>query len=371
MNLNTDSTNIFALYLPQFYETPYNNEWWGTGYTEWVACKKAKPLYKGHCQPKVPLNDNYYDLSEKENIKWQIDLAKSAGIDGFAIYQYYSVGSKLLQVPTELIRDNKELNIPFYLYWANTSWQKLWFGQDKRVIWEQKYGGEKEWKEQFEYCLTFFKDERYICIDNKPVYAVYQPSEFKEIESFIACWNRWAVEEGFSGIYFVKTLGTWDKEELGGFSAVVTREPNYTFAHSEPFFEKLIRVPKMRMISWINNHILEKSDKKFIMLKYSYDKMWKRIISRTYKNYPVFLGAFTDFDNSPRRGYNSIIMTGATPAKFKEYMQKLVAKSKIIKSPMIVVNAWNEWAEGSYLEPDTMYRDLYLKAIKSVKNSDK
>ena len=102
-NLEISGTKIVALYLPQYYETSYNDEWWGKGYTEWVACKAAKPLFRGHCQPRVPLNDWYYDLSLKYNIKKQIDLAKKYGIDGFAIYQYYSCGKKLLDVPTEMI----------------------------------------------------------------------------------------------------------------------------------------------------------------------------------------------------------------------------------------------------------------------------
>lgn len=136
--MEISGTKIVALYLPQYYETSYNDEWWGKGYTEWTACKAAKPLFRGHCQPRVPLNDWYYDLSLKYNIKKQIDLAKKYGIDGFAIYQYYSCGKKLLDVPTEMIRDNRDLDIPFFLFWANESWKKAWFGQDNTVVWAQE-----------------------------------------------------------------------------------------------------------------------------------------------------------------------------------------------------------------------------------------
>ena len=160
MSFKKQNPLVVALYLPQFYETDYNNKWWEKGYTEWFACKRAKPLYEGHNQPRVPLNKNYYDLSVKENIRWQMNLAKEYGIDGFAIYQYYSCGSKLLDVPVEMIRDDPTLDLPFYLYWANESWRKTWFGQDNTVVWEQKYGTEKDWKIQFEYCLRYFKDER-------------------------------------------------------------------------------------------------------------------------------------------------------------------------------------------------------------------
>lgn len=360
---------IVALYLPQYYETDYNNEWWGKGYTEWVACKQARPLFVGHYQPRVPKGQRYYDLSVKENIKWQIETAKSFGIDGFAIYQYYSCGSKLLEVPTEIIRDNHDLDIPYFLYWANMPWRKMWFGQDRTILWEQKYGQEKEWKDQFDYCLTYFKDDRYMKIDGKPIYVIYMAPDFKQVDEFIACWNKWAIEEGFPGVYFVKTLGSHDNKELGNFSATVTREPNYTFAFDEGLVEKVLRVSRTRIIDWVNRKFLLKNGKGIVMLKYSFDKIWKRILSRTDIDETVFLGAFTDWDNSPRKSYNSMIIQGSTPQKFGKYFSELLKKAEQNKVPMIVINAWNEWAEGAYLEPDEQNGYAYLEAIKKAKES--
>lgn len=364
---NNAGPKIVALYLPQYYETEYNNEWWGKGYTEWVACKQAKPLFRDHNQPRIPQGKNYYDLSIKENIRWQIETAKRYGVDGFAIYQYYSCGNKLLEVPTEIIRDNQDLDIPYFLYWANMPWRKMWFGQDRTILWEQNYGGEKEWKDQFDYCMSFFKDERYMKIDGKPIYAIYMVPDIKNIDDFMACWNKWAIEAGLPGIYFVKTLGSHDNKELNGFSALATREPNYTFAFGEGYAEKIIRVGKTRLIDWINRKILLPRGKGIVMLRYSYDKIWKRILSRSDMDSKVFLGAFTDWDNSPRKSYNSIIMDGSTPDKFGKYMGELIRKGTEAKVPMIIVNAWNEWAEGAYLEPDEKYGDQYLRQIAKIK----
>lgn len=251
MSFKEKSPLVVALYLPQYYETEYNNKWWEKGYTEWVACKRAKPLYPGHNQPRVPLNNNYYDLSVKENIRWQMNLAKEYGIDGFAIYQYYSCGSKLLDVPVEMIRDDPSLDLPFYLYWANESWRKTWFGQDNTVVWEQKYGTEKDWRIQFDYCLEYFKDKRYIKIDGKPVYAIYNAWAIPEQEKFLSLWDEWAKEAGLPGIYFVKTIGRHDADTKGNFSATVTREPNYTFAHDEKLLEKVKRVTSSRVIDFV------------------------------------------------------------------------------------------------------------------------
>ena len=355
---------IIALYLPQYYETNYNNEWWGKGYTEWTALRQAKPLFSGHNQPRVPFNNNYYDLSSRDNIKWQMDVAKEYGIDGFAIYQYYSCGNKLLEVPTELIRDDASLDLPFFLYWANDSWRKTWFGQDSTIVWEQKYGTEKDWKEQFDYCLRFFKDDRYIKIDGKPVYAIYNPWALPDGDKFLEAWEKWAIEAGLPGMYFVKNIGRRDHDNLGKYSAKITREPNYTFAHDENLFEKVARVFKTRILDWINKAFLLKRNKGIVKLKISYDDIWKKIINRNNQNDKTILGCFCDWDNSPRKSYNSIIMIGSSPIKFRYYFVQLVKKAIQIKSPMIVINAWNEWAEGAYLEPDEKYKFAYLEAIK-------
>ena len=362
-------TTIFALYLPQYYETDYNNLWWGKGYTEWTACRNAKPLFAGHNQPRQPLNDNYYTLNNVDNIRWQICLAKKYGIDGFAIYHYYSKGNKLLEVPTELIRDTPSLDIPFFLYWVNSPWKKSWFGQDNSIVWEQQFGSVHDWKQHFEYCYTFFRDKRYLQIDGKPVFAIYDAWRFSNIIEMMDLWNEWALEKGLKGIYFVKTLNRHEPNSRGPFSAVVTREPNYYFAKDEYIYERYFRKAKEIIINFINNHILYSRGSGMITLKYSYDKIWKRILKRTVKDQNTILGAFTDWDNSPRRGYNSIVMEGASPLKFNKYFRRLINKAKNTNTNMIILNAWNEWAEGAYLEPDTNNQFAYLEAIKSAKDA--
>ncbi len=365
--MSQDNPLVVALYLPQYYETEYNNEWWEKGYTEWVALKRAKPLFAGHYQPRVPLNENYYDLAVKDNIRWQMDLAKKYGIDGFAIYQYYSCGKKLLEVPTELIRDNPSLDLPFYLYWANESWKKTWFGQDNTVVWKQEYGDDVDLKEHFNYCLSYFEDSRYIKIEGKPVYAIYNPWAIPDVNHMISLWDTWAKEAGFSGMYFIKTIGRRDKDTKGSFSATVTREPNYTFAHDESLADKINRVVSGRVISFINKNFLMKKNTGIVMTKASYDDIWNKILKRKVDGPSVAIGAFCDWDNSPRKSYNSIIMIGATPEKFREYFLRLYRKAKNANSPMIVINAWNEWAEGAYLEPDQKSEYKYLEAIREAK----
>lgn len=371
------NTKVYALYLPQYYETDYNSDWWGQGYTEWTACKQAKPLFKGHQQPKLPLNDHYYDLSKKEEIEWQVNLAKQYGIDGFAIYQYYSCndseygkkngkhGTMLLDVPTEIIRDNQDINIDYCLYWANHDWRKAWFGQDETVIWPQVYGNESDWKEFYEYNRNYFLDNRYIKIDNKPVYIIFADWHFDEINQFIDCWNKWAIEDGFNGIYFVKTDDAHSKNELGKFNASYRREPFYTFGKKLGTMGLIDRVIKRKGLP-ILNKILNRFDRGVITYKYDYEKIWKSICENEL-NGSIIPGVIANWDNTARKGYNGQMLTGVSIEIFKKYFAYLIQKCNENNVPFLLINAWNEWAEGAYLEPDSNIKDEYLECIRDVK----
>lgn len=370
------NTKIYALYLPQYYETNYNNDWWGKGYTEWTACKQAKPLYEKHYQPRLPLNNNFYDLSKKEEIVKQCRLAKKYGINGFVIYQYYSCnssrygkrigknGSMLLNVPTEIIRDNKDIDTEYCLYWANHDWRKAWFGQDPKMLWKQEYGTENDWKEYYEYNRDYFKDDRYIKIDNKPVFIIFAVWHFKDIKRFMSIWNELAINDGFSGIYFIKTEDAHTKKILDGFDAVYRREPFYTFANGFSKIDFLKRGLKRKIIPQFNK-VLNKFGKGIITYKCDYEKLWRSICSNELNRF-IIPGAIADWDNSARKGYNSQILLGVNEKKFKRYFSELLKKCQINDVPFVIINAWNEWAEGAYLEPDQRNRDMYLRKIKEI-----
>ena len=153
---------IIAFYLPQFHEIPENNEWWGKGFTEWVNVKKAQKLFDGHNQPREPLNDNYYDLKDNSVMDWQISIAKKYGVYGFCFYHYWFNGHLLLQKPVEAFLSNKKQDMPFCICWANEHWTNAWVSKANKVLIEQEYGKEEDWKEHFDYLLPFFKDDRYI-----------------------------------------------------------------------------------------------------------------------------------------------------------------------------------------------------------------
>lgn len=367
-------TKLLALYLPQYYETDYNSAWWGQGYTEWTACKQAKPLFKGHQQPKLPMDDHFYDLSHKNEIVWQCNLAKEYGIDGFAIYQYYSVndstygkkngkhGSMLLNVPTEIIRDNADIDINYCLYWANHDWRKAWFGQDPTMLWPQVYGTEADWIEFYNYNRNYFLDSRYIKVGNKPVYFIYAVWHFKEVKHFMNCWNELAKKDGFDGIYFVKTDDAHTDSKLGLFDAAYRREPFYTFGKRSNFVDFISRGLQRKCIPVLNK-LLNHFNSGIISYHYDYQKLWEGICKNELGP-SVIPGFVADWDNTARKGYNGQILTGVTPKIFSEYFQKLMENCRAKDVRFAVINAWNEWAEGAYLEPDIYNKAAYLESIK-------
>lgn len=367
---------IIAFYLPQFHNIPENDEWWGKGFTEWVNVKKAKSLYPGHEQPRVPLNNNYYNLLD-DNVKiWQAKLAKKYGIYGFCYYHYWFDGHMLLEKPMEQMLANKEIDIPFCICWANEPWTKAWVGEKKTLI-PQKYGSQKEWKEHFDYLLPFLKDERYILDDEgKPILVIYRPEIIGPLNEMLDYWNKLAIEAGLKGISFAYQQLNFDLEknkDASRFKYDIEFQPAYSF-----YFMNKNRYKFLRSLKRHVSEIVEKTTGKDIRQigrgnklmgfnKVSYDEAWRTILNQKPMNEKSIPGAFVDWDNTPRHGEKGRIYFGANPQKFEKYMKQLIDKAKNeYHTDMIFIDAWNEWCEGAYLEPDTRYQYGYLEAIKSA-----
>lgn len=357
---------IIANYLPQYHITEENNKWWGEGFTDWIATKTAKPLFRNHKEPRVPLNNNYYSLDDINAIRWQANLARSYGVYGFGIYHYwFSSNQKLLYKPAELLLNNKDIDINYMFIWDNGSWKRTWkkekFANDwapkfdnnlntennNGILAELIYGGEEDWRIHFEYLLKFFKDKRYIKIDDKPVFAFFQPfNDFETIKKMSNYWDKLAKKNGFNGII------------------CATRE-NYKKNHLEY---------KIRYSPFSPEYILDKIKykiKDIIAAKtgtirfYDYDKCWQEIITNAKKSdEKTFLSGFVDFDDTPRRANKGRVVQRSTPEKFGQYIEQLARIAKNKNQEYLFVTAWNEWAEGAYLEPDMINGYKYLEQLK-------
>lgn len=367
-NKHTNKVKVLAMYLPQYHEIPENSRFWGEGFTDWVSVKKATSLYSGHNQPNVPLNENYYDLSEKENLYWQIQLAKKYGVYGFGIYHYwFSSEKQLLTRPAELILENDELDIPFFFAWDNISWKRTWSklkGNDwspiaddienkkqrrdePEILIEYKLGKEEEWKKHFDYLIPYFKDKRYIKIENKPVFVIYNyASEVLEMAEY---WNNLAIKNGFDGVFIMYR-----------YDSMLNIPSNQISFNYEPAFSGWGGTAT-RIVSKITK-ILGKTE----LQTYSYDKVWNNILVNAKKNTNSnrLFGAFVNYDDTPRRGKKGKVITESSPEKFGGYIRELLEICKQHNKEYIFLTAWNEWGEGAYLEPDTKDEFGYLEALK-------
>ena len=356
-------TRIIAFYLPQFHTIPENDEWWGKGFTEWVNVRKAKPIYKGHEQPRVPLNNNYYDLTNPEVIRWQAQLAKDYNVYGLCFYHYWFNGKLLLEKPAELLLANKDIDTHFCFSWANEPWARTWDGRKHHVLMPQKYGSRKDWELHFNYLLPFFQDERYIKEDNAPMFLIYKSSVIPHAAEMMECWNELAREAGFNGIHFVETLSSKnpDKRKLP-YKAIVEFEPART-NYQQPVFVLNYKRLRRRVIKFYNRlfHQSIPLNKPFLFSKVARDSLRLKSPEGTYG------GVFIGWDNTPRRGLSSIIITPPSKMEFKDFLLAKIRKTQEkFHTNYVFVNAWNEWAEGTVLEPDEAHKYEYLEAIKEA-----
>lgn len=360
-----------AFYLPQFHAIPENDEWWGKGFTEWVNVKNASPLFDGHDQPKIPLNNNYYNLLDDSVKKWQISLAKDNGIYGFCFYHYWFGGKLMLEKPIEQYLANKDLDFPFCLCWANPVWTKIWAAKGSEILIDQEYGDESQWNSHFNYLLQFMKDERYIKEDGCPLLVIYTPAEIPCIEKMVAYFRKRSIEAGFNGIrlayqYYVDEVTDNFLRPL--FDYCIKFQPVYalTDLESKGAAGMLTKLKKS-----INNSInkmfkVNLADHLLKLRLSDYDEVWERILSDTVKNKDIPC-AFVNWDNTPRRGQAGRVILGGSAEKFEDYLLKLRKRiEKEYDTDYLFITAWNEWSEGSYLEPDSINGNAYLLAIKKA-----
>ena len=353
---------VLAVYLPQFHQTPDNDCWWGEGFTDWETVKTAKPCFDDHVQPRIPLQGNYYDLSDCEVIRQQARIAKEYGIDGFCLYHYYfENGKRELDLPEKLILKNKDINISYCLNWASESWIRSWSriqgnvwaerydnsgaGDTDGVLVLQDYGDETLWRKHFYELLPHFRDARYICIDEKPLFVFYSPDDIPCLEAMISCWRNLATENGLKGLFFVGARMRGENQIL---DASLIYEPRNS-------------------INMINSK--GKVEVRNGVRCYDYGLFWEEVLASaaTY-NMKTYFSGTVDYDDTPRRGEKGECFVNVTSDVFRNGVLNLIAKSIAYGNDFVFINAWNEWGEGMHLEADENRGFKMLQAVKEAKN---
>ena len=337
-NYSTDIKTI-ALYLPQYHFIKENNKWWGENFTEWTNVKKAKPLYEGHHQPRKPGDEKgylgYYLLINASTIKKQVDLARSHGIYGFGIYYYWFSGKKLLEKPLDIFLKNKEIDFPFLLIWANENWSRNWNGGNRNILIKQKYNL-KDPEYFIKDIQKYIKDNRYIRINGKSVIGIYEPLKVPNIKKTLSIWRKEAQKYGIGKLYIIACLNKY----------------NITIYKNLKILDAAYDFPP--------RNIMKKSH------YYSYLIYYNKNFINCTNDFPLFRGSMLEWDNTARKGKRSKYFIGYSPEKFYLLNKIIIQYTKTHYNDdkrFIFVNAWNEWGEGSYLEPDEKYGYSSINAL--------
>lgn len=374
---------IIAFYLPQFYPIKENDSVWGPGFTEWTNVAKARPLFRGHYQPRIPADLGFYDLRLPETREQQAQLAHEAGIEGFCYWHYWmGNGKRLLERPFNEVLESGKPDFPFCLAWANHDWKtNTWKNNGGNcMICKQTYPGDDDYINHFNYVLKAFKDHRYITVDGKPLFLIYDPYHFKDVEHFIKLWQKLAKENGLKGIHFVAMCSstTTIKRTEYGFKRVL---PN--LKSSKEVYDSFLKLGFDGINSFGKSRaemlymgkyrrIIRKATQKIFpwlpALKYNYPKIIRHFFAPedAWENvYPTIL---PQWDRTPRAGKHEGIYINSTPDNFKVHLKEAIEliKTKRQESRILFLRSWNEWGEGNYIEPDTKYGHGFLDTIKYI-----
>ncbi|WP_264566711.1 glycoside hydrolase family 99-like domain-containing protein [Flavobacterium sp. N3904] len=360
-----------AIYLPQFHPIPENDEWWGKGFTEWTNVTKAQPRFEGHYQPHLPADLGFYDLRLEEARLAQEQLAKSYGIHGFCYYHYWFNGKRLLFEPLDRKLKNPKEDLPFMMCWANENWTRTWDGLDKEVLLKQEYSFDDDLA-HIQHLIPYFKDERYIKVNGKPIFIIYRPKLFPDIQKTISIWRKAVQDVGFPDLYigFAQNLGHSFAPSEKGFDFGFQFQPNIGSQSSGvPYGVAKMERLKNEFKVLLGYRIRKKFGIKFKKIDYYYDYVH---YSEIQKNLgfikDVYPGITPMWDNSARKKEDCFILHNSTPEKYKKWLGYIKENYPwdTVPENFLFINAWNEWAEGNHLEPCQKWGRAYLEVTKEI-----
>lgn len=353
------SIKILSYYLPQFYTTPENDEWHGKGFTEWTKVRSTNPLFYGHAHQRVPHEDiGYYSLTSMDMLKKQVELMKCSGVYGQIFYHYWFTGRLILEKPAQMLLEDKSVEMPFCFCWANENWTKKWDGNESEILLGQTYS-EEDAVEFIQYLIPFFKDDRYIKINERPVLYVYRPSSIPDFSIYKNIWDRVCKEHGIQPPYVVAVLtrGAISPLEFGMDAGCERVLHDWTGGN--------VRESKSHLYPYqaINGTVLD------------YEEVANYYMGQSKNaDFTYFRSIIPSWDNTPRYGSEAYVIHNSSPEKFQEWLEALVedAENRLNdEERFIVINAWNEWAETAFLEPDKRFGYAYLNSIGRVLAKEK
>ncbi|UAL42638.1 glycoside hydrolase family 99-like domain-containing protein [Shewanella inventionis] len=369
---------IFPLYFPQLYSIPENDLWWGDGFTDWDLVRKSTPSFSGHYQPRVPTL-GYLDQSLPSTIETQCNLAKSYGVTGFNFYHYWFDGKVLLDAPVNNLLNNSNIDFEFFFTWANENWTRQWVGKPNDILIKNTYTPSKEmWGEHFDYLLNFFKDPRYTKIKNKPVFCIYRPEIIISLNEMLVFFNQKALEAGFDGIHFIAMRAyslSGAEQVYSMFEAIINFQPRFAvnkYLSSRSSFTKRLESVARKLPESIQSK-LSYFTNNYSVKSYSYTDYVSKLDSSqdlTIAGKVCYQVVFPDWDNTPRYNDRATLFSDISLEQFETALRIVKNNLRNVEDKLVIINAWNEWSEGAYLEPDELYGLKKLDIIKQVFHDD-
>lgn len=342
-----------AYYLPQYHPIPENDEWWGKGFTEWTNVRRGRPNFHGHMQPREVGELGWYDLQNPVIREAQAELARAHGISGFCYYYYWFNGRRLLEKPLNAVLANGSPDFPFCVCWANENWTRRWDGLEHEVLLAQNYSVDDS-SNLFRSLLPLFRDERYIRIDGRPVLLIYKAQLIPDLAATSARWRESAKQAGIENPFLVACeTGELASPATFGFDALVEFPP-----HRHHAVSLNARTPGLR--------------REFSGIMTSYRAHVAQSLRRRPGKEPVFRCVMPGWDNTARRQERATTFVGSSPEIFGWWVEQIAAETRsrfVGDQRLLFVNAWNEWGEGCYLEPDARYGRQYLEAFRDAMQS--
>lgn len=381
-----NKARIIANYLPQFHPIPENDKFWGPGFTEWTNVAKAKPLFKGHYQPRIPADLGFYDLRLPETRELQAQLAHEAGIEGFCYWHYwFGNGKRLLNRPFDEVVASGKPDFPFCLAWANHDWATATWkkGMKDGMIAKQLYLGKEDNMQHFNTMLPAFRDKRYIRIDGKLLFLIYDPYRFIHVEDFMSCWRRLACENHLGDFHFVAMCNSTNTRVRLPEGGVGAGRVQPDLKSSAKVYNDMLSLgfdginsfgksrAEMLVAGKYKRAILFKLHEKFSFLptlKYNYPEVTEHFFAPEDAWENVYPSIMPGWDRTPRTGDQEGVYVNSTPLHFQHHIEQAleVIKNKLPEHRILFLRSWNEWAEGNYVEPDEKYGHGFLDAIRKA-----
>ncbi|MDR6843201.1 glycoside hydrolase family 99-like domain-containing protein [Pseudoxanthomonas sacheonensis] len=334
---------LIAFYLPQFHSIPENDEWWGKGFTEWRNVTRALPQFEGHAQPRLPGDLGFYDLRDPEVMRKQATLAREYGVSAFCFYFYWFGGKTLLETPLLNWLEDPTLDLSFCLCWANEKWSRRWDGRGDDILMDQQHSPEDDLA-FISYVADYLRDPRYLRVEGKPILLLYRPGLLPDAAATARRWREWCLDNGVGEIHltYVQSFDNSNPAAFG-FDAAVEFPPNLVNSPSVISRQRLINPNYSgQILDW----------------RAMADAMQKRSAA----DYPLYRGVNPGWDNEPRRPGEGRTFLHSSPRAYGKWLQHCIgARAESGSRNLIFINAWNEWAEGAVLEPDSRLGYAYLE----------